>query len=88
MRAMQIIEWGKPLELREYPTPEPEGKEVLVRVTACGVCHSDLHIWSGQFDLGDGEVPVSPSGVDLAEILQQAADDEPGSPTSLLENPR
>ncbi len=56
MRAMQIIEWGKPLELREYPTPEPKGREVLVRVTACGVCHSDLHIWSGQFDLGDGEI--------------------------------
>jgi D-arabinose 1-dehydrogenase-like Zn-dependent alcohol dehydrogenase len=56
MRAMQIIEFGKPLELREYPTPEPTGKEVLIRVTACGVCHSDLHIWSGEFDLGDGEV--------------------------------
>ena len=56
MRAMQVIEWGKPLELREYPTPEPTGKEVLMRITACGVCHSDLHIWSGQFDLGDGEI--------------------------------
>lgn len=40
MRAMQIVEFGKPLELREYPTPEPSGKEVLVRVTACGVCHN------------------------------------------------
>lgn len=56
MRAMQIVEFGKPLELREYPTPEPAGKEVLVRVTACGVCHSDLHLWSGEFDLGGGEV--------------------------------
>ena len=56
MRAMQIVEFGKPLELREYPTPEPSGKEILVRVTACGVCHSDLHLWSGAFDLGGGEV--------------------------------
>ena len=56
MRAMQIVEFGKPLELREYETPEPTGKEVLVRVTACGVCHSDLHLWSGEFDLGGGEV--------------------------------
>ncbi len=64
MRAMQVIEWGKPLELREFPTPEPEGKEVLVRVTACGVCHSDLHIWSGGFDLGDGEfIRVEDRGV-------------------------
>jgi len=56
MRAMQIVEFGKPLELREYETPQPTGKEVLVRVTACGVCHSDLHLWSGEFDLGGGEV--------------------------------
>ena len=34
MRAMQIIEWGKPLEAREYPDPEPKGEEVLLRVEA------------------------------------------------------
>src|ERR1700682_5742283 len=34
MRAMQIIEWGKPLEAREYPDPEPKGEEVLLRVLA------------------------------------------------------
>jgi hypothetical protein len=34
MRAMQIIEWGKPLETREYPDPEPKGEEVLLRVEA------------------------------------------------------
>jgi D-arabinose 1-dehydrogenase-like Zn-dependent alcohol dehydrogenase len=53
MRAMQIIEWGKPLEAREYPDPEPKGEEVLLRVEAAGVCHSDVHIWDGYFDLGD-----------------------------------
>jgi D-arabinose 1-dehydrogenase-like Zn-dependent alcohol dehydrogenase len=53
MRAMQIIEWGKPLETREYPDPEPQGEEVLLRVEAAGVCHSDVHIWDGYFDLGD-----------------------------------
>src|SRR5712692_9321008 len=54
MRAMQIIEWGKPLESREYPDPEPQGAEVLIRVEATGVCHSDVHIWEGYFDLGGG----------------------------------
>jgi propanol-preferring alcohol dehydrogenase len=42
MLAMQIIEWGKPLETREYPDPEPKGEEVLLRVEAAGVCHSDV----------------------------------------------
>ena len=37
MRAMQIIEWGKPLEARDYPDHEPEGEEVLLRVEAAGV---------------------------------------------------
>ena len=58
MRAMQIIEWGKPLEAREYPDPEPQGEEVLLRVEATGVCHSDVHIWDGFFDLG-GEQRIS-----------------------------
>jgi len=42
MRAMQIIDWGKPLEARDYPDPEPHGEEVLVRVEAAGVCHGSL----------------------------------------------
>ena len=42
--------------LREYrePLPQPQGGEVLVRVVASGVCHSDLHFWDGFFDMGHG----------------------------------
>lgn len=66
MRAMQIIEWGKPLEAREYPDPEPQGEEVLLRVEAAGVCHSDVHIWDGHFDLGDGrQISLESRGVHL-----------------------
>ena len=36
-------------------TPVPKGTEVLVRVTRSGVCHSDLHIWEGYFELGGGK---------------------------------
>jgi propanol-preferring alcohol dehydrogenase len=66
MRAMQIIEWGKPLEAREYPNPEPTGEEVLLRVEAAGVCHSDVHIWDGHFDLGGGQqISLESRGVHL-----------------------
>ena len=66
MRAMQIIEWGKPLEARDYPDPEPQGEEVLLRVEAAGVCHSDVHIWDGHFDLGDGrQISLESRGVHL-----------------------
>ncbi len=54
MQCQQIVEFGKPLEGREYETPEPIGTEVLLKVTACGVCHSDLHLWEGYFDMGEG----------------------------------
>jgi D-arabinose 1-dehydrogenase-like Zn-dependent alcohol dehydrogenase len=66
MRAMQIIEWGKPLESRDLPTPEPAGEQVLVRVESAGVCHSDVHIWDGYFDLGGGnKVTLEQRGVKL-----------------------
>lgn len=55
MISYQIIEHGKPLQKVLASTPEPKGSEVLVRVTRAGVCHSDLHIWDGYFDLGAGK---------------------------------
>src|SRR5690348_4506018 len=66
MRAMQIIEWGQPLEARDYPDPEPTGEEVVLRVEAAGVCHSDVHIWDGHFDLGGGQqISLESRGVNL-----------------------
>ena len=53
MRAYQITSWGQPLEECEVPIPEPTGSEVLIKITSCGVCHSDIHIWDGFFDLGE-----------------------------------
>jgi len=55
MIAYQIVEHGRPLQRVALETPKPQGSEVLVRVTRSGVCHSDLHIWDGYFDLGGGK---------------------------------
>ena len=54
MQSYQVVEWGKPLQLRLRETPVPEGEQVLVKIEACGVCHSDLHLREGYFDLGGG----------------------------------
>ncbi len=54
MFSWDIVEHGRPLQLAHRQTPTPQGTEVLVRVLRCGVCHSDLHIWDGYFDLGGG----------------------------------
>src|SRR5947209_13719476 len=70
MHSMQIVEWGKSLEPRERPTPEPQGTEVLVRVEACGVCHSDLHLQEGYFDLGGGnKLELEKLGLKLPHTL-------------------
>ena len=55
MISYQIIEHGRPLQKVLGETPKPQGTEVLVRITRAGVCHSDLHIWEGYFDLGGGK---------------------------------
>jgi D-arabinose 1-dehydrogenase-like Zn-dependent alcohol dehydrogenase len=51
----QVCVCGQPLQLNEAPTPEPKGSEVLLKVIAAGVCHSDLHLADGWFDLGGGK---------------------------------
>jgi len=55
MISYQVLEHGKPLQKILHETPQPKGTEVLVRITRSGVCHSDLHIWDGYFDLGGGK---------------------------------
>jgi D-arabinose 1-dehydrogenase-like Zn-dependent alcohol dehydrogenase len=55
MLSWQIVEHGKPLQKTFTETPKPQGSEVVVRITRSGVCHSDLHIWDGYFDLGGGK---------------------------------
>jgi D-arabinose 1-dehydrogenase-like Zn-dependent alcohol dehydrogenase len=52
MLSYDVVEWGKPLERRGRATPTPQGTEVLVALKYCGVCHSDVHIRDGYFDLG------------------------------------
>ncbi len=70
MRSYDIAEWGAPLKLYERPTPAPQGTEVLLRVTAAGVCHSDVHIWEGYFDLGGGKkFHMSDRGMKLPHTL-------------------
>jgi propanol-preferring alcohol dehydrogenase len=56
MRAMLFEGRGRPLRLAELPEPRPGPGQVLVRVTACGVCRTDLHIVDG--DLGEPKLPL------------------------------
>lgn len=79
MDVWALVEWDKPFQKIHQPMPKPTGKEVLVKVTHAGVCHSDLHFAEGFYDLGDGQkFFVKDRGVTLPaalghEILGQVA---------------
>ena len=52
MKTVQLIEIDKDLEDREIPTPEPKPYEVLIRIKAAGICHSDVHYRDGVSSVG------------------------------------
>lgn len=63
MIAYETAAPGAPLVPVESATPTPQGSEVLVKTLACGVCHSDIHLHEGVFNLGnDKRLEVGRSG--------------------------
>ena len=70
MKAAVVTAFDRPLSIEEAPTPEPGDEQVLVRIEACGLCHTDIHA-------ARGEWPVKPSppfipgheGVGIVEAL-------------------
>lgn len=58
MRAMILRRPGSPLQPVVLPDPDPGPGEIRVRVTACGVCRTDLHVVDGE--LGEGALPIIP----------------------------
>ena len=58
MKAMVLQRHGEPLTLMDRPDPQPISTEVRVRVAACGVCRTDLHVVDGE--LPDHKLPIVP----------------------------
>jgi propanol-preferring alcohol dehydrogenase len=56
MKAMFFESPGKPLVLKEIPVPKPDDNQVLIKVHACGVCRTDLHIFDGE--LANPKLPL------------------------------
>jgi D-arabinose 1-dehydrogenase-like Zn-dependent alcohol dehydrogenase len=70
MKAYRIQKFGEPLTNETLADPVPKGKEVLVSVRACGLCHSDLHFHEGHINLGGGaQIPLTALGADLPMTL-------------------
>lgn len=69
MEGYAITQYKCPLEKITKPMPEPRGREVLLAVTHAGVCHSDLHLQEGGYDLGSkGSLDFASRGMVLPII--------------------
>jgi D-arabinose 1-dehydrogenase-like Zn-dependent alcohol dehydrogenase len=84
MLSFDVCECGAPLQRTERETPQPKGAEVLLKVLAAGVCHSDLHIWDGYYDVGGGQklmlkdrgikLPVTMGHENVGEVIAVGPD--------------
>lgn len=75
MRAMVLQKPGKPLQLRELDAPIPEEGQLLIRVSACGVCRTDLHLIDGELD--DPHFPIIP-GHQIVGYVEQVTSNVKG----------
>jgi alcohol dehydrogenase, propanol-preferring len=55
MKAARIVKPKEPLQVQDLETPKPKGSQVLVKVLASGVCHSDIHLWEGGYEGPGGQ---------------------------------
>ncbi len=55
MERQSMVAYGAPLQATQTTTPEPTGTQVIISIKNCGVCHSDLHLQDGYFNLGGDE---------------------------------
>jgi D-arabinose 1-dehydrogenase-like Zn-dependent alcohol dehydrogenase len=89
MRRQSLVEFAAPLSETVVDLPKPLGREVLVRIERCGLCHSDLHIQDGYADLGGGKKLDTTRGMTLPftlghEIAGVVEDVGPELPKSLV----
>jgi D-arabinose 1-dehydrogenase-like Zn-dependent alcohol dehydrogenase len=79
MKALRLTKIGSPLEMQELPVPEPGPRDVLVRVKAAGVCHSDAHYRTG---VSPVKTPPITLGHEVAGVVEtvgsQVTTVEPG----------
>jgi S-(hydroxymethyl)glutathione dehydrogenase/alcohol dehydrogenase len=69
MRAAVLERFGEPLVVQEIELDEPQGHEVLVRLVACGVCHTDLYTASGVDPSGYAPTVLGHEGAGIVEKI-------------------
>jgi propanol-preferring alcohol dehydrogenase len=68
MKAAVIHQFGQPLQIEEMPVKEPGENQILVKVIACGVCHTDLHACEGDWPV-QAKMPLIPGHEALGYVV-------------------
>lgn len=77
MKAAVCEAFGKPLVISEMPLPSPGPEEVLIRVSGCGVCHSDLHLVDGDWKDWGTPLPIVP-GHEITGVVEKTGGEVKG----------
>ena len=89
IRAAVLEEFGQPLEVQEVDLAEPKAGEVLVRLEACGVCHTDLYTASGADPSGYTPTVLGHEGAGVVESVGPGVDSlSPGDHVVTLFSPQ
>ena len=68
MKAAFVTEFGKPLTIGELPVPQPKDGQVLIKVEACGVCHTDVHAADGDWPV-KAKTPFVPGHEGIGRVI-------------------
>ena len=68
MRAAVVRHFGQPLTIQEIPVPKPGPNQILIRMEACGVCHTDLHAADGDWPLKP-KLPFVPGHEGVGKVI-------------------
>src|SRR5690349_10714325 len=89
MRAAVLEEFGAPLAVQEIDLADPKPGEVLVRLVACGVCHTDLYTASGADPSGYAPAVLGHEGAGVVEAIGDGVKDvKPGDHVVTLFSPQ
>src|SRR5436309_10346664 len=89
IRAAVLEEFGNPLEVQEVDLAEPRAGEVLVRLVACGVCHTDLYTASGADPSGYAPTVLGHEGAGVVEAVGESVESlAPGDHVVTLFSPQ
>ncbi|MFB0523834.1 MAG: zinc-binding dehydrogenase [Candidatus Bathyarchaeia archaeon] len=83
IQAAVLTEFNKPLQMRSFNHPELRDKEILVRITASGVCGSDVHMWKGLDKRVSLPIILGHEGVGIIEEITEEKVDIFGKPLNI-----